>query len=50
VHMVCSPYPTLFTDRATALIDGLGWQVEAIENRARWALKSADPRITASVS
>jgi hypothetical protein len=40
---VCPPYPIIFTDRATALINGLGWQHAAIEQRARWALKSADP-------
>jgi hypothetical protein len=40
---ICPPYPILFSDRATALIANLGWQIEAIEHRARWALKAAHP-------
>ena len=40
---VCPPYPILFTDRAVALINGLGWRIEGIEERGRWALKSEHP-------
>lgn len=40
---VCPPYPIIFTDRATALIVNMGWHLEGIENRARWALRSAHP-------
>jgi len=40
---VCPPYPIVFSDRAAALINGLGWSMEGIEWTARWALKSAFP-------
>jgi hypothetical protein len=40
---VCPPYPIAFTDRATALINGLGWNHQGIEQHARLALRSAYP-------
>jgi hypothetical protein len=39
----CPPYPIIFSDRAVAMINGLGWNVGGIEQRARLALKSAFP-------
>ena len=40
---VCPPYPIIFSDRATALINGLGWNLQGIEQHARLALRSAFP-------
>jgi hypothetical protein len=39
----CPPFPIIFSDRAVALINGLGWNVQGVEQRARLALKSAVP-------
>lgn len=39
----CPPYPILFSARAVAMINGMGWNLEGIEQRARLALKSAFP-------
>ena len=40
---ICPPYPIIFSDRAVGLINGMGWNLEMIEFKARWALRSADP-------
>jgi hypothetical protein len=39
----CPPYPIVFSDRAIALINGMGWNLQGIEQHARLALKSTHP-------
>ena len=40
---VCPPYPIVFSDRATALINGMGWNLQGIEQHARLALRRRCP-------